>query len=573
MKISALRFTLLILFIPITLTLLSYYLLSKTKLSSYHDFHIYATDFIILFISGTISYLLILKNYRQKEANLEILKKSGDTMRVSNERYDIVAKATSDTIWDWQLSNNSFTWNKGIQGIFGYKKQNIGTDVNWWFSKIHSEDRLRMSVNLYKFVEDHVERWQDQYRFECADGSYKYILDRGFLVTDANGKSLRMIGAMQDITKQKVEEERLKLLETVVTKTKDAVIITEANQNENEIPKITYVNPAFTTITGYKSREVLGKSANSFISKQAISNDFKEISNALKTKHELNFETLNSRKSGDDYWVNFSMFPINNADGEHSHWISIQREITEEKKREKEKEQLIKELIQNNKDLKQFSYITSHNLRAPLSNLTGLLHLLDDIEIEDEELTEILSGFKISTHLLNETVNDLIKVIFIKDSPSVNKEKTDVQVVYSNVEIQIKSLITKYKPILNVNFEKAPFLVTNKSYLESILINLMTNAIKYRSERLLEINITSTETMDNFQLVFEDNGIGIDLELNKDKIFGLYQRFHDYPDSKGLGLYLIKSQIESLGGSISVKSKVDHGTKFIINFKKEKIYQ
>ena len=570
MKKSALRFTLLILFIPIALTLVSYYLLEKTKLSSYHVYHVYVSDFIILLVSGILTYFIILKNNRQKEASLETLKKSIDAMRISNERYDIVAKATSDTIWDWQLSDNSFTWNKGIQGVFGYKREAIGTDVNWWFSKIHSEDRLRMSVNLYKFVEDQVERWQDQYRFECADGSYKYILDRGFLVTDTNGKSIRMIGAMQDITKQKLEEERLKLLETVVTQTKDAVIITEANQCENEIPKITYVNPAFTKITGYKSKDVLGKSANSFINRHAIQNDFKEISNALKTKNELNFETLNSRKSGDDYWVNFSMFPINNAEGEHSHWISIQREITEEKKKEKEKEQLIRELMQNNNDLKQFSYITSHNLRAPLSNLTGLLNLLDDIEIKDEELTEILSGFKISTDLLNETVNDLIKVIIIKDSPSVYKEKTNVQVVYSNVEIQIKSLITRCRPIIKVNFEKAPFLVTNKSYLESILLNLMTNALKYKAERPLKIDISTTETEDNFQLIFEDNGIGIDLELNKNKIFGLYQRFHDYPDSKGLGLYLVKSQIESLGGSISVKSKVDHGTKFIINFKKEK---
>jgi PAS domain S-box-containing protein len=374
---------------------------------------------------------------------------------------------------------------------------------------------------------------------------------------------------MQDITKQKLEEERLKLLEMVIMQTKDAVIITEANQCENEIPKITYVNPAFTKITGYKSKEVLGKSANSFIHKEAISDDFKNLSIALKTKNEFNFEALNSKKNGENYWVDFSMIPINNAEGEHSHWISIQREITEEKKKEKEKEQLIRELIQNNSDLKQFSYITSHNLRAPLSNLTGLLQLLDDIEIKDEELLEILNGFKISTNLLNETVNDLIKVIIIKDSPSIYKEKILVQEVFDSIKIQIKTLLKNTEPQIELDFENAPYIFTNKSYLESILLNLMTNAIKYKSERPLKIEITASETDENFQLTFEDNGIGIDLELNKDKIFGLYQRFHDYPDSKGLGLYLVKSQIESLGGSIKVKSKVDQGTKFTILFNKQ----
>jgi light-regulated signal transduction histidine kinase (bacteriophytochrome) len=89
----------------------------------------------------------------------------------------------------------------------------------------------------------------------------------------------------------------------------------------------------------------------------------------------------------------------------------------------KEKEHLIRELTQNNKDLKQFSYITSHNLRAPLSNLTGLLNLIDDIPVENPELEEILNGFSKSTHLLNETINDLTKVMIIKDNPSIQKNQ------------------------------------------------------------------------------------------------------------------------------------------------------
>ncbi len=119
------------------------------------------------------------------------------------------------------LTDNSFMWNKGIQGIFGYKIEEIGKNLDWWFDKIHPEDSIKMSVNLYSFLEQKTENWQDEYRFKCADGSYKYVLDRGFLVKDYDGKPIRMIGAMQDITKQKEEEQRLKLLETVITQTKD----------------------------------------------------------------------------------------------------------------------------------------------------------------------------------------------------------------------------------------------------------------------------------------------------------------------------------------------------------------
>ncbi len=488
----------------------------------------------------------------------------------AKERYDIVAKATSDTIWDWNILEDKFEWNKGIQGVFGYKKEDIGTSSKWWFDRIHPEDSIKMSVKLYSFLEQKTEKWQDQYRFACADGTYRYVFDRGFLVKDSNGKAIRMIGAMQDVTKQKEEEQRLKLLETVITQTKDAVIITESEKSNNTIPKIVFVNPAFSAMTGYTAAEVIGKSSTIFMDRKSVRNDINRLAFALKSKKEFKFETLNNKKSGEEYWVNFSMIPITNKEGEHSHWISIQRDISDEKNREKEKEQLIRELTQNNKDLKQFSYITSHNLRAPLSNLTGLLNLIEDIPIENLELKEILDGFSRSTFLLNETINDLVKVVIIKDNPSIQKEDVLIKDVFENVFHQLGFLISLHKPIIKVELEKASLLNINKAYLESILLNLLTNAIKYRAaDRKLRISISSKQTHNAVTIIFRDNGIGIDMVRNRDKIFGLYQRFHNYSDSKGLGLYLVKSQVESMDGTITVDSIVDKGTVFTLTFKNQ----
>lgn len=488
----------------------------------------------------------------------------------TKERYDIVAKATSDTIWDWDISNDNFSWNKGIQGIFGYRKEDVGTTSKWWFDRIHPEDSIRMSVKLYSFLEQKTEKWQDEYRFACADGTYKFVFDRGFLVKDANGKAIRMIGAMQDVTRQKQEEQRLKLLETVITQTKDAVIISESEKAAATIPKIVFVNPAFTRMTGYTPDEVIGHPPTIFMERKSFKSDFDRLADALKNRKEYKLETINNKKDGEEYWVNFSMIPITNKEGEHSHWISIQRDITEEKRQEKEKEQLIRELTQNNKDLKQFSYITSHNLRAPLSNLTGLLTLLEDIPIENPELSEIMEGFSKSTYLLNETINDLVKVVIIKDNPSIQKEEVSITEVFDNVYDQLSLLVNLHKLDIDVQLEQISILDTNKAYLESIFLNLLTNAIKYRNiNKQLKISVSSHAIDDNVVLIFKDNGIGIDLERNKDKIFGLYQRFHNYPDSKGLGLYLVKSQVESMGGTISVESTVDVGTTFTLIFKKQ----
>lgn len=527
-------------------------------------------DVSFILLTGVILWFIILNNDRKNADILEKLNSNTKEIIKSNERYDIVAKATSDTIWDWKIQDDFFVWNKGIEQVFGYSKEEVGTDSKWWFDRIHPEDTLKMSVKLYSFLEQKTERWQDEYRFQCADGTYKFVYDRGFLVKDETGKSIRMIGAIQDITKQKEEEHRLKLLETVITQTKDAVVITDTDISMERLPNIIFVNPAFQKMTGYNAEEVIGKSPVLFMGPKSDLTELQKLEHSIQNVTECMVETISYKKSGEEYWVLFSMIPVHNKDGEHTHWISIQRDITQDKIQEKEKEQLIRELTQNNKDLKQFSYITSHNFRAPLSNLTGLLYLLEDIPIENEELKEILNGFKKSTQLLNETINDLVKVVIIKDNPSIQKEDVNINEVFENVFFQLNNQIKLYKPIFIIEIDKETKLRINKAYLESILLNIVSNAIKYRSEdRKLKISIKVHSEENCLNLEIEDNGIGIDMIKNKDKIFGLYQRFHNYPDSKGLGLYLVKSQVEAMGGTIEVESKVNKGTKFTINFNKE----
>jgi PAS domain S-box-containing protein len=538
--------------------------------ASHIDCYLYSfiKDLIFITITGFFFKYILHNNDKRNAEFYEKLKQTNNKIKESNEKYDIVAKATSDTIWDWKIPEDRLTWNKGIKSIYGYKQSQVKNNSKWWFNNIHPEDSIKMSVKLYSFLEQKTEKWQDQYRFKCADNTYKYVLDRGFILKDENGKAVRMIGAIQDITKQKEEETRLKLLETVFTQAKDSIIITEAESNDGQIPKIVFANPAYINMSGYEIEEILGKSPNLFMGKNSDTQQIEKLTNAINHKEECLLEITCYKKDQSEYQVRLSFIPVYNLEHELSHWISIQRDITEEKKSEKEKEHLIRELTKNNKDLKQFSYITSHNLRAPLSNLTGLLNLIEDIPIEDEELKEILTGFQKSTHLLNETINDLAKVIIIRDNSSLQNEEVFIKDVFQNVFNQLHFQIKTHEPELNINFGDVTTIHTNKAYFESIILNLLTNSIKYRSEdRKLVIEINSNKINNAIIVTFKDNGIGIDLKRNKDKIFGLYQRFHNYPDSKGLGLYLVKSQIESIGGTIDIESVVNKGTTFTLTLK------
>ncbi|KQW97390.1 PAS domain-containing sensor histidine kinase [Flavobacterium sp. Root420] len=568
MKSKTLQITLIYIIISLFMAIICHKLLTN-YFSSTENYNLFLIkDFFFILATGLVFKYILSKNEVRNKSVFEKLKQTNEEIKESNEKYDIVAKATSDTIWDWKIQEDSISWNKGIESVFGYKQEDVGTTSKWWFDKIHPEDSIRMSIKLYSFIEQKTEKWQDQYRFRCADGTYKYVLDRGFLLKDEKGRAIRMIGAIQDITKQKEEEQRLKLLETVITQSKDSILITEANSVSHRIPKIVYVNPAFSEMSGYHSNEIIGKSPNIFKGPKSDSDELKKLLRAIKNEEECLIETISYTKQKEEYWVRFSMIPIFNNEGVISHWISIQRDITDEKKLETEKEHLIRELTQNNKDLKQFSYITSHNLRAPLSNLIGLLNLIEDIPVDNPELQEIIAGFTKSTHLLNETINDLVKVIIIKDNPSMQKEEVSLKEVFENVFSQLSFQIELHKPIIKLKFDRVPLLNTNKAYIESILLNLLTNSIKYKSEnRKLKISIMAEQIDHQAILTFKDNGIGIDLERNRDKVFGLYQRFHNYPDSKGLGLYLVKSQVETMGGTISIDSEVNKGTTFTITFK------
>ena len=234
-----------------------------------------------------------------------------------------------------------------------------------------------------------------------------------------------------------------------------------------------------------------------------------------------------------------------------------------------ERELLIAELTNSIKDLKLFTYITSHNLRGPLSNLTGLLSFIEADSLTKEN-SEIVGMLKVSTVQLNKTINDLLKILIIKNNVNVDITKNNISGLLAEVCQALSLQMNEIGCSLHQHLQVTD-LWFNKVYLESILMNLVSNSIKYRSpDRPLSIDISTERTVNgDILMTVKDNGIGIDLKMHKDKIFGLYQRFHSNADSVGLGLFIVKSQINALGGSIAVESEVDKGTTFSILFKEK----
>jgi len=247
----------------------------------------------------------------------------------------------------------------------------------------------------------------------------------------------------------------------------------------------------------------------------------------------------------------------------------ILQDITESKLAELERAKITDDLIDRNKDLEQFSYIVSHNLRAPLANILGTSSELKKPFLDEELKIELEEGLTESVEKLDNVIKDLNEILRLKSSMNQLRERVQFSELVEDIKISIKNLIDLAGIEIRCDFSEADELHCIKSYLYSIFYNLISNSIKYRRPQVQTIiDIRSHLTGNKLELVFSDNGMGIDLARKGDQVFGLYKRFHQHVEGKGMGLFMVKTQAETLGGKISVQSEVNKGTEFKIEFEK-----
>lgn len=231
--------------------------------------------------------------------------------------------------------------------------------------------------------------------------------------------------------------------------------------------------------------------------------------------------------------------------------------------RTKELYETVRELTRQNGDLEQFSFIVSHNIRAPIARIQGLLNLIELSPAENRESYHKL--IRESSNHLEEVIQDLSKIINVRNNFALTKEAVNVNELVRSILYTLKTELDQIKGEVKIHFGDEILLVSVQPYLHSIFYNLISNAIKYRSpERSLQITIRGENTGTWCKFSISDNGRGIDLsDNNRKKLFGLYQRFHPAIEGKGFGLYLVKTQLESIGGSIEVMSEIGRGTEFL----------
>ncbi|HCF27401.1 MAG TPA: hypothetical protein DEV81_09425, partial [Cyanobacteria bacterium UBA11049] len=146
----------------------------------------------------------------QLEQEIKQRQQYEEALRQSEERFQVIAHATNDAVWDWDLLTNEVWWNEGVQTLFGYAPEVVGSNIAWWYGQIHLEDREQVISGIHKAIAGGETFWVDEYRYRCSDGSYAYVLNRGYVIQDSQGRPVRMLGGMMDVTERKQLEESLR---------------------------------------------------------------------------------------------------------------------------------------------------------------------------------------------------------------------------------------------------------------------------------------------------------------------------------------------------------------------------
>ncbi|RNI27135.1 PAS domain-containing sensor histidine kinase [Rufibacter immobilis] len=526
----------------------------------------YAGEWVHLKKDGTQLYVEVVSHALQEDDGVKRLVVVHDiTARKLAEKQLAEAERHAQTILA-NIVEIIFSFNDKMEmtyvspqcySILGYTPQQFYEDKLLWFNLVHPEDRYLFEEALPK-IRTSQEQFQMEYRIKTASNDEKWFITRCTGQLNKNGYMTRMDGSAIDITHRKVMEEKLRFADFSIERASEAFLWSRPDGS------LVRVNRAACVMLGFREEELLGLRMYE-IAPSFGQQDWAKQWASLEELHSLTVETEVKDAAGELHPVEMQLNYFNFEQKSYS-FTSI-RQIVERKQAEAEKAALTEEMARQNEHLRQFAYIVSHNLRAPVANIVGLTNLYNRKSSADPINSVLISKLERTSQRLDTTIRDLNEILSIRSKTEQVLEKIDLQQVFADIKESLSGQFIQYTGRIHADFLEGKEVMGVKGYVHSIFLNLITNAIKYQDEaRDLEIHINTVFSNGYLCLQVQDNGLGIDLVKQGGKIFGLYRRFHPHIDGKGLGLYMIKTQAETMGGWVDVESEVGKGSIFKVYF-------
>jgi two-component system CheB/CheR fusion protein len=505
-------------------------------------------------MDGAVIMLVDIDNHKRNEQTIKEL----EAIRESDKRFRSMADQAPVLIWMSDTSKACTWFNKSWLDFVGRPlEKEIG---NRWVENIHQED-LQRCLKTYVASFDTRQPFKIEFRLRRYDDQYRWVINNGVPMYEGE-EFIGYIGTCTDITERiEVEQYRVRL-SSIVESSDDAIISKDLNGI------ITSWNKAAQRIFGYEAEEVLGKSIMILIPNNR-QNEEPEIQDRIRRGEYVDhYETIRQTKDGRLINISLTVSPIKDSKGTIIGASKIARDVTDKTRsdvalieNEARLRKLAQELVNSNRELEQFAYIASHDLKEPLHVVSSFTHLLEkklDSKLDSGE-KEYINFIKQGIHQAQLLIKDLLEYSRMGQERSM--APLNLNTVLVDVLGNLKVIIHTSNAM--VNYEPLPNVTANYLAMFQLFQNLISNAIKYKSDKIPEITISCKQEKDNYLFCIKDNGIGIDLQY-KTKIFEMFQRLHSKSEysGTGIGLAICKRVVENHGGRIWVDSKPGDGSSF-----------
>ncbi len=466
--------------------------------------------------------------------------------------------------WENDLVKNEVYWSDETFRILEMGSKDITPSFQAFLNIVHPDDR-DLVYNAYSNSIAARGPFDIMHRLRFSDGRIKWVHEQAKTYYNDEGLPIRSIGTTHDITRQKEAEliiqQNEQKYQQVVENISDGLMVRDMNG------KVLFANQRFLDLYGLEVSDLDTIYLGNLIAPEhrdlIVERHYRRFRGEVVPDQ---FEFLALRKDGEKRW--FETRQTENI--ENGRVVSVQtiaRDITERKLADEERTKIIKDLVNRNKDLEQFTYIVSHNLRAPVANIIGITNIVNDVTMSFEQKTSFLDALAVSVNRMDDVIRDLNNVLQVRNNLNETKESLKFRDIITDIKLSLGSLISANDIVILTDFKNVEGIHAIKSYIYSVFYNLVSNSIKFRRPGVkLLVEVKSNRVGNSLVLKFTDNGLGIDLVAKGDQVFGLYKRFHRHIEGKGMGLFMVKTQVESMGGIISVESKVGIGTTFTIEF-------
>lgn len=441
-------------------------------------------------------------------------------------------------------------WNPGAVECYGYHPNEvIGRSITFMrnsknnFSIPDMLDYLKenkiFNGRARIFTKHNVEVWVE------SQVSFMY---------DHEGNISGVLIISRNITEKVKTEGRLMLQKKVLDSVGMGILITDPYQKGNPI---IYTNPKFLELTGYEEDEILDNDFNFLLGDKTNKEMTFRVRNSIRKHTHFQGQMLMYKKSGEYFWGFMVIDPVFDENGRVINHIAFIQDVTLQKKAEDE-------LIYKNKELNTFIYRASHDLRSPIASLMGLAEIAK-LEFKEEKVLSYFNMISQSSQRLDGILKNLLNLTAIKQGNPEYQELYLEDIVQEIVE-GVENVPEYRDSKIVLDFEKPVKLISDKTILNSILQNLIENALKYKKLRNLDhmVFIRYARVNNKCQIIVSDNGIGIKKE-GLSKVFDMFYRGNEASNGSGLGLYMVKNFVEKLGGNVEIFSEYQVGTTFVVD--------